>query len=95
MQILQCSTGGQISYDTVIYHSPMGRRRSARVSASASLPDNVGSDASVVPESLCPGRYINLRACVELVIVLWHAAGPSKGVGEFPGLVFCVFPLSV
>ena len=41
LQIPPCSTGRQISCDTVIYHRPMEHLCSARVSARGPLTENV------------------------------------------------------
>ena len=42
-QILQCSTGGHISCDIMIYHSPVEQWRSECVSANGLLMEFVGS----------------------------------------------------
>ena len=51
IQIPQCSTCGQISCDTMIYHSLVEHCRSACVSTSNPLTENVesGEYASIIP----------------------------------------------
>ncbi len=68
IQVVQCSTGGQIYCDAVIYHSPEKNWCSARNSASEPLTETVG--LGVLAKDLVLGLFPTKRHfCTKLIVI--------------------------